>query len=180
VVKGFKQRYGIDYEGTFSPIVKATTIRLVLSVAVFNNWSLQQLDVNNAFLHGLLEEDVYMRQPPGFEDKLHLNYLCKLDKAIYGLKQAPRAWYSRLGGKLHELGFTPSRADTSLFFYNRGRHKVFVLIYVDDIIVASSSSKAADALVSDMGKDFALKDLGNLHYFLGIEVNRSSKSLILT
>jgi hypothetical protein len=168
VVKGFKQRYGIDYEGTFSPIVKATTIRLVLSVAVFNNWSLQQLDVNNAFLHGLLEEDVYMRQPPGFEDKLHLNYLCKLDKAIYGLKQAPRAWYSRLGGKLHELGFTPSRADTSLFFYNRG------------IIVASSSSKAVDALVSDMGKDFALKDLGNLHYFLRIEVNRSSKSLILT
>jgi hypothetical protein len=88
--------------------------------------------------------------------------------------------YSRLGGKLQQLGFTPSRADTSLFFYNRGRYKVFVLIYIDDIIVVSSSSEAADALVRDLGKDFALKDLGNLHYFLGIEVNMSSKNLVLT
>jgi hypothetical protein len=88
--------------------------------------------------------------------------------------------YSQLDGKLQQLGFTPSRAETSLFFYNCGRHKVFVLIYAHDINVVSSSSEAADALVSDLGKDFALKDLGNLHYFLGIEVNMSSKSLILT
>jgi hypothetical protein len=136
--------------------------------------------VNNAFLYGILEDDVYMRQPPGFEDKLHPNYLCKLDKAIYGLKQAPWAWYSRLGGKLQELGFTPSKADTSLFFYSCGRHKIYVLIYVDDIIVASFSSEAADALVRLLSKDFALKDLDDLHYFPGIEVNRSNKSLILT
>jgi hypothetical protein len=100
VAKGFKQRYGIDYEDTFSPVVKVTTIWLVLSVVVSRNWSLHQLDVQNAFLHGVLEEKVYMKQPPGFHDASHPGYICKLDKALYGLKQAPRTWYSRLSTKL--------------------------------------------------------------------------------
>ena len=117
VAKGFKQRYGIDYEDTFSPVVKAATIRVILSLAVSQGWSLRQLDVQNAFLHGILEEDVYMKQPPGYEDKLQPHHICKLDKAIYGLKQAPRAWYSRLNDKLLQLGFQASKGDTSLFFY---------------------------------------------------------------
>jgi hypothetical protein len=180
VAKGFKQRYGIDYEDTFSPVVKATTIRVILYVAVSRGWSLRQLDVQNAFLHGVLEEEVYMRQPPGYEDKSLPNYVCKLDKALYGLKQAPRAWYSRLSMKLQSLGFKPSRADTSLFFYNKGNISMFVLIYVDDIIVASSMPSATTTLLSDLNKEFALKDLGNLHYFLGIEVNKVSDGIILS
>jgi hypothetical protein len=100
VAKGFNQMYGIDYKDTFRPVVKAATIRLILSIAVSHNWSLHQLDVHNAFLHGVLEEDVFMRQPPGYEDKVHPYHLCKLDKALYGLKQAPCAWYSRLSDKL--------------------------------------------------------------------------------
>jgi hypothetical protein len=105
VAKGFKQRYAIDYEDTFSPAVKAATIRIVLSIAVSCGWTLRQLDVQNAFLHGILEEEVYMRQPPGYENKMKPGYVCKLDKAIYGLKQASRAWYSRLSEKLMKLGF---------------------------------------------------------------------------
>lgn len=180
VAKGFKQRYGIDYEDTFSPVVKAATIRLILSVAVSRNWSLRQLDVQNAFLHGYLEEEVYMQQPPGYEDMSHPNYVCKLDKALYGLKQAPRAWYARLCKRLQELGFLPSKADTSLFYYSRGEYTIYILVYVDDIIVASSSPKATAALLKDLQKDFVLKDLGDLHYFLGIEVRRSNDGLVLS
>jgi len=133
VGKGFKQRYGVDYEDTFSPVIKAATIRVILSLAISCGWSLRQLDVQNAFLHGLLEEEVYMHQPPGFEDPEKPNFVCKLDKALYGLKQAPRAWYSRLSDKLIQLGFQASKADTSLFYFSKGGITMFILVYVDDI-----------------------------------------------
>jgi histone deacetylase 1/2 len=180
VAKGFKQQYGIDYEETFSPVVKAATIRLILAIAVSQGWSLRQLDVQNAFLHGDLDEEVYMYQPSGFSDPSHPSYVCKLDKALYGLKQAPRAWYSKLSTKLVSMGFKASKADTSLFYFRKGSLTMFVLVYVDDIIVASSSTQATRALFSNLQKDFALKDLGDLHYFLGLEVKRHSDALILS
>jgi histone deacetylase 1/2 len=131
------------------------------------------------FLHGVLEEEVYMHQPPGYVDGVQPNFVCKLDKALYGLKQASHAWYARLCTKLVQLGFVPSKADTSLFYYNKGGHILYVLVYVDDIIVASSSQKATYALLKDLQADFALKDLGDLHYFLGIEVKRKEDDLVM-
>ena len=121
-----------------------------------------------------------MQQPPGFEHPDAPHHICKLDKALYGLKQAPRAWYSRLSSKLHELGFIPSKADTSLFLYHKSNVTMFVLIYVDDIIVTSSSSEAIPALLRDLNEHFAIKDLGDLHYFLGIEVTRTPDGLLLS
>lgn len=180
VAKGFKQRYGIDYEDTFSPVVKIATIRTVLSVVVSRGWSLRQLDVKNAFLHGVLEEEVYMKQPPGFENSHTPHHICRLDKALYGLKQAPRAWYSRLSSKLCALGFIPSKADTSLFLFNKSCIIMYVLVYVDDIIVTSSSGYAISALLRDLNNFFAIKDLGDLHFFLGIEVKKLNDGLLLT
>jgi histone deacetylase 1/2 len=180
VAKGYRQRYGIDYEDTFSPVVKIATVRLVLSIAVSKGWCLRQLDVQNAFLHGILEEEVYMRQPPGFEDENKPHYVCKLDKALYGLKQAPRAWYSRLSLKLLELSFKSSKSDTSLFIYSKNGVTIFMLIYVDDIIVTSSCQDAVTTLLKDLRADFALKDLGNLSYFLGIEVNSRQGGIVLS
>jgi histone deacetylase 1/2 len=105
-----------------------------------------------------------MRQPPRYEDKSFPNFVCKLDKALYGLKQAPRAWYAQLSSMLLDLGFVLSKADTSLFYFNKKEATVFVLIYVDDIIVASSTQEATTGLLNNLKQEFALKDLGELHY----------------
>jgi hypothetical protein len=180
VAKGFKHRFGIDYEDTFSPVVKMSTIRVILSIAISRGSSFRQLDVQNAFLHGILEEEVYMRQPPGYIDKSHPDFVCKLDKAMYGLKQAPRAWYACLSAKLVALSFTPSKVDTSLFYFNKHGVTVFVLVYVDDIIVASYTLSATTGLLHSLRQDFALKDLGDLHYFLGMKVNKVACGLVLT
>jgi histone deacetylase 1/2 len=180
VAKGFNQRYGIDYEDTFSPVIKMSTIRTILAIDVSRGWCLRQLDVQNVFLHGVLEEEVYMKQPPGYVDKSAPHFVCKLDKALYGLKQAPRAWYARLSTKLIELGFKASKADTSLFYFNKGSVTVFVLVYVDDIIVVSSTPEATTGLLHSLKKDFALKDLGELHYFLGMEVTKVRDGIILS
>jgi histone deacetylase 1/2 len=105
VAKGFKQRQGIDYFETYSPVVKPSTIKVILSLAISQGWSLRQIDIQNAFLHGVLEEKVYMKQPPGYEDTSKPSYyICRLKKALYGLKQSPKAWHSRLTSKLQNLG----------------------------------------------------------------------------
>jgi hypothetical protein len=161
-------------------VVKFATICLVLSLAISQGLSIHHLDVQNTFLHSVLEEDIYMKQPPGFEDSSKPTYHCKFNKALYSLKQAPHAWYSRLSSKLQVLGFVPSKSDISLFIYQKGTITINFLIYVDDIIVTSSSPAAIDALLIDLKKDFALKDLGPLHYFLGIEVKKLDNGLLLT
>jgi hypothetical protein len=151
----------------------------MLSVAISRGWNLRQFDVQNAFLHAFLKED-YMQQPPGFEDPSKKEYVCKLDKALYGLKQTPRAWYSCLSSRLMDLGFSESKVDSSLFFYNKESATIFVLVYFDDIIVASSTETATATLLKDLEKEFSLKDLGDLHYFLGIEVNKVCDGIILS
>ena len=100
VAKGFHQQQGIDFDETFSPVIKPPTIRMILSLAVSLNWPLKQLDVSNAFLHGILKEEVYMFQPQGYISAQHPDYVCRLHKSIYGLKQAPRAWFERFTGHL--------------------------------------------------------------------------------
>jgi hypothetical protein len=180
VAKGFKQRLGIDYDDTFNPVFMPATIHLILSLTTSQDWDLRLVDVKNAFFHDILEEHVYMKKPPGFSCSEFPSYDYKLDKALYSLKQAPRAWYSRVSEKLHSLDFSPSKADVSLFHYNKGPIKMFLLLYIDDIKIASSLSNATTALLRTLQADFALTDFGSLHYFLGIEVSWSPDGLYLS
>jgi histone deacetylase 1/2 len=161
-------------------VVKSVTVRLVFAIAVSRGWSMCQLDIRNSFLHGDLTETAYMKQPPGFEDRRYPGYVCKLNKAIYGLKQSPRAWYSRLSDRLQQLGFTPSRADTSLFVFHQPDLTMYMLVYVDDIVIVSSSVAATDRLLHRLAHSFPVKDLGPLRYFLGIEVASTRGGISLT
>jgi histone deacetylase 1/2 len=180
VARGFTQQYGVDYTDTFSPVIKPTTVRLILAIAVSKGWHLRQIDIQNAFLHGDIQEEVYMTQPPGYVDPTQPGYVCRLQKSLYGLKQAPRAWYSKLSMKLQELGFIPSRADTSLFIFTSATVTIYMLIYVDDIIIVGSRQSAVDNLLVQLHVAFAVKDLGTLHYFLGVEVQSISDGIALT
>ena len=138
VLRGFTQRPGVDFDETFSPVVKPATVRTVLSLALSRRWPIHQLDVKNAFLHGTLSETVYCAQPPGFEDPARPDFVCRLNRSLYGLKQAPRAWYSRFATYLLSLGFVEAKSDTSLFVYRRGTNTIYLLLYVDDILTGYS------------------------------------------
>ncbi|KAJ9543577.1 hypothetical protein OSB04_023284 [Centaurea solstitialis] len=180
VANGKSQRPGIDCFETFSPVVKPATIRTVLSLAVTRKWPIHQLDVKNAFLHGSLSETVYMHQPPGFHDSQHPDYVCHLRKSLYGLKQAPRAWFQRFATFITRLGFSHSRCDSSLFIYQRGDHTVYLLLYVDDIVLTASSDTLLHHIIKCLSAEFAMTDLGSLSYFLGISATRTDSGLFLS
>jgi hypothetical protein len=180
VVRGFSQRHGIDYDETFSPVVKPPTIRVVLSIAASRSWPIHQLDVKNAFLHGHLNETVYCEQPPGFVDPVAPDHVCLLQKSLYGLKQAPRAWHQRFSSFVQRSGFTASASDTSLFIYKEGADFAYLLLYVDDIILTTSSTRLLRHLTELLHSEFAMTDLGDLHHFLGISVTCSKDGLFLS
>lgn len=180
VCRGDSQQPGIDYDETFSPVVKPSTIRVVLSLAVSSSWPIHQLDVKNAFLHGSLAETVYCRQPLGFANSSFPDHVCLLQKSLYGLKQAPRAWFQRFASFLHTIGFVPSRSDSSLFVFHSSSHTAYLLLYVDDIVLTASSDSFLHHIISSLHKEFSMTDLGSLHHFLGVTVSRSSSGLFLS
>lgn len=175
VAKGYNQQYGRDYTITFSPVIKSTTIHIILDITVACSWPIQQLDVNNAFLQGTLSEEVYMEQPPGFVDPHKPSHVCRLKKAVYGLKQAPRAWYMELKTFLLALGFKNSLADTSMFVLRNGNEVVYLLVYVDDILITGNSKPAITRVLKLFADRFSVKDAEDLNYFLGIEAHRTAK-----
>ncbi|KAL4017194.1 hypothetical protein IC575_024870 [Cucumis melo] len=171
--QGYHQVQGFDFDETFSPVVKKPTIRIILALAAQYNWSLTQLDVKNAFLHGILQETVYMTQPTGFQDRTCPNHVCLLHKSLYGLKHAPRAWFERFTSYLFTLGFVASTADLSLFIRSVGSSLTYLLLYVDDIIVTKPDYLYISVLKNQLALEFKISDLGPLKYFLGLEIQSS-------
>jgi len=170
-------RKGIYFE-TFSPVVKLTTVRFLLAIAVSSGWFLHQLDVDNAFLHGDLHEEVYMRPPPGFQDSSS-KMVCRLHKSLYGLRQASRQWNAKLTDALVAFGFIQSTTDHSLFTHRQNQSFTALLVYVDDVVLTGNDLTLIIEVKQYLHHHFRIKDIGELKYFLGFEVARSHRGLVL-
>ncbi|GKV28219.1 hypothetical protein SLEP1_g37301 [Rubroshorea leprosula] len=178
VAKGFTQEYGIDYEETFAPVARLTSVRSLLVIVAIRRWKLFQMDVKNAFLDGDLEEEVYMKPPPGLHHPP--NKGCRLRRALYGLKQSLQAWYAKFSATVSEFGFTSSPHDTALFIRKTARGMVFLLLYVDDMIITGDDVAGVEELKQSLSQKFEMKDLGVLSYFLGLEVTSSDDGYLLS
>lgn len=170
VAKGCSQRYGVDYTETFSPVVRYSSLRLVLALAVEYNLHIHQMDVATAYLNGILNEDVYMKQPDMFISTKNENKVCKLKKALYGLKQSGREWNHKLDQVLTSIGFKPCHADTCVYTMNVGKQINIVLVYVDDILLACSSVNDLLIYKQKISDHFDVVDKGPVDFFLGMEI----------
>ncbi|KAK8934710.1 hypothetical protein KSP39_PZI014426 [Platanthera zijinensis] len=180
VARGYTQTHGIDYQETFAPVAKMNTIRVLLSVASCKHWDLLQLDVKNAFLHGDLEEEVYMSTPPGLTPVGTAGKVCKVLKALYGLKQSPRAWFGQFHKAMVSFGYYQSNADHTLFIKRRLGKITALIVYVDDIVITGDDVEEVQILKQKLAREFEVKDLGRLRYFLGIEVARSKQGIFIS
>ncbi|RVX10895.1 Retrovirus-related Pol polyprotein from transposon TNT 1-94 [Vitis vinifera] len=181
VAKGYTQTYGIDYTETFAPVAKINTVRVLLSLAANLDWPLQQFDVKNAFLHGELSKEVYMDLPPEcMVSEKQCQKVCKLKKSLYGLKQSPRAWFGRFTKSMRAFGYRQSNSDHTLFLKKQHGKITALIVYVDDMVVTGNDPEERKALQNYLSREFEMKDLGPLKYFLGIEVSRSSEGIFLS
>jgi hypothetical protein len=178
VAKGFRQREGIDYDEVFAPVSKYTTLRALLALAAVDDLEIHQLDIKTAFLNGELEEDVWIQQPPGYEQGSS-SLACHLHKSLYGLKQAPRAWHAKLKEELEKLDFKTSAADPALFI-KTGANPVFLLTYVDDILVISADLSSVEDTKTSILAAFDARDLGAVTCFLGMDIHRDRANRTIT
>jgi len=179
VVQGYSQEEGIDYDETFAPVARLEAIRLLIAFAAHMEFTLHQMDVKSAFLNGYLKEEVFVKQPPGFESKECPEHVYKLDKALYGLKQAPRAWYERLSKFLLEHGYKRGKIDSTLFLREKGKDLLVVQIYVDDIIFGATTDKLSKDFAKLMGSEFEMSMMGELNFFLGLQIKQSPNGTMI-
>ncbi|KAI3723297.1 hypothetical protein L2E82_34775 [Cichorium intybus] len=179
VAKGFTQTPGIDYDETFSPVAKIKSIRIMLAIAAFHDYEIWQMDVKTAFLNGKLTEDVYMNQPEGFVDAKYPNKVCKLERSIYGLKQASRSWNLCFHEKVKEFVFSRSEDESCVYVKASGSIVTFLVLYVDDILLMGNDIPTLQDVKAWLGKCFAMKDLGEAAYILGIRILRDRKKRLI-
>ncbi|XP_071687777.1 uncharacterized protein [Rutidosis leptorrhynchoides] len=179
VAKWYTQTYGVNYSETFSPVAKIDTIRVLFSVAANKDLPLHQFDVKNAFLHGELKEEVYMEGPPGFSSNFKAREVCRLKKSLYRLKQSPRAWFGRFTLAMKNYGFKQSNSDHTLFLKQRNNLITCLIIYVENMIITGNDQEEIANLKLNLFKEFEMKDLGRLKYFLEIKVLRSQQGIFI-
>ncbi|WRX11048.1 Reverse transcriptase [Theobroma cacao] len=179
VAKGYNQEEGIDYDETFTPVARIEAIRLLLAFACFLNFKLFQMDVKSAFLNGLIQEEVYVEQPPSFEDFEKSYHVFKFHKALYGLKQALRAWYERLSKYLVEKGYDKGNIDTTLFIKRYLNDLIIVQIYVDDIVFGATNEALCKNFAKEMQGEFEMSMMGELRYFLGLQIKQSEEGIFI-
>ncbi|KAL9245201.1 hypothetical protein vseg_018879 [Gypsophila vaccaria] len=180
VAKGYNQVQDKDYKHTFSPVAKFATVRVLLALASIRQWPIYQLDINNAFLHGYLDEEVYMQPPEGYTKALP-GQVCKLKRSLYGLKQASRQWNIELTKHLHQVGFLQSKSDYSLFIRHNAFTDSFIvaLVYVDDVLLTGNIDSEIAEIKQGLHTAFTIKDLGHIRYFLGLEVARNDSGILV-
>jgi len=180
VAKGYTQQYGVDYMEVFALVARMDTIRLILALAAQKGWSLFQLDVKSAFLHGELNKEVYIEQPPGYVIKGAEKKVCSLRRALYGLKQAPRAWYNRIESYFLKEGFEKCPYEHTLFLKKTEEGTfLIVCLYVDDLIFTGNNEKMFNSFKQSMMKEFDMTDLGRMRYFLGLEVFQRTDGIFI-
>jgi hypothetical protein len=177
VIKGCSQRRGLDYKETYAPVARLTTVRTLLAIILEEDLYAYQMDVKNAFLHGTLKEEIYMKPPSGYH--CQQNLVCRLRKTLYGLKQAPRAWNETFNDYVKSLGFKNSETDKCLYVNEKGSYKLYLLLYVDDIIIAGDDMKKIQDVKLTLSSRFHMKDLGELQSFLGINITRTNDKLYI-
>ncbi|KAI3734762.1 hypothetical protein L6452_14240 [Arctium lappa] len=179
VAQGYTQEEGIDYEEVFAPVARIEAIRLFLAYASYMNFKVYQMDVKSAFLYGSIEEEVYVCQPPGFENPSYPDRVYKLKKALYGLHQAPRAWYDTLSSYLLENGFERGVIDKTLFIKRKKKDILLAQIYVDDIIFGSTRDNMCKEFEELMHQRFKMSSMGELTFFLGLQVQQKSDGIFI-
>ncbi|KAM1079184.1 hypothetical protein ACFX2B_013776 [Malus domestica] len=180
VAKGYSQKPGIYFNETFAPVARLDTIRTLIALAAQKGWQLYQLDVKSAFLNGVLEEEVYVDQPQGFEVKGSESKVYRLKKALYGLKQAPRAWYSEIDAHFTKCGFKKSLSEATLYTKVENKSEILIVsIYVDDVVFTGNSKKMVDEFRNEMMGKYEMTDLGLLHHFLGMGVIQKADCIFI-
>ena len=180
MAKGYNQEEGIDFGETYTPIARLEAVRLLLAYTCMKGFRLHQMDVKSAFLNGYIDEEVYVSQPPGFEDHNNPDHVFKLKKALYGLKQAPRQWYERLSNFLLSQGYEREKIDKILFIKNSCKDIIFVQVYVDDIIFGATNVSLREQFVATMQEEFDMSMMGELNFFLGLQVKQVEHGIFLS
>jgi len=180
VAKGYNQEEGTDYDETFAPVARIEAVRLLLAYACLSGFKLFQMDVKSAFLNGFINEEVYITQPPGFEDHKLPRHVYKLKKALYSLKQAPRQWYERLSNFLLSKSYERGQVDKTLFIKKSNSDIILVQVHVDDIIFGSTNESLCQEFVLDMRGEFEMSMMGELNYFLGLQIRQLKNGTFLS